>query len=56
MTNRKENAEIEFLLQELNKAFKLKTGISLENSEKAADYINMKNEVEEISARFLRDY
>lgn len=56
MINRKENAEIEFLLQELNKAFKLKTGISLENSEKAADYINMKNEVEEISARFLRDY
>lgn len=50
--------EIDFLLQELNRVFKNETGISLENSMKAYEYIhkNRKDKVEEVSDRFLRDH
>lgn len=50
--------EIDFLLQELNRVFKNETGISLENSMKAYEYIhkNKKDKVEEVSDRFLRDH
>lgn len=50
------NEEINFLLQELNRAFKNETGISLENSMKASEYINGKNDFKEVSDRFLRDH
>ncbi|WP_204500099.1 hypothetical protein [Bacteroides caecicola] len=56
MKERNKNEEIEFLLQELNRIFKQETGIPLENSMKASDYINGKNDFEEVSDRFLRDH